>query len=130
LTAADLTTITGLVARPEPPEVHVALALTNTKGAGPSVIRARNVGVTIGVLQETALMLELDLKGLSPGSHAFHVHANPNCGSGLENGELVPELAAGPPVPQRDRARTGITYLSHLGNLPQLVVAADGRAQQ
>jgi polar amino acid transport system substrate-binding protein len=132
LPAAGLTN-TASVNRPDPQAILVPVALTTTEGDGRNigVIRAYNARVTIGVREETALMLELDLEGLPPGAHAFHIHANPNCRPGEENGQLVPGLAAGPHLFLKGTGHEeGITYLSHLGNLPQLMVTADGRAKQ
>lgn len=71
-----------------------------------------------------------DLKGLPPGVHGFHVHANPSCDPGEKDGKKTPALAAGGHL---DPAKTGkhmgpYSDAGHLGDLPGLVVAHDGSA--
>src|SRR5262249_42758987 len=62
--------------------------------------------------------------------YAFHVHENPACGPGMKDGESVPGLAAGNHLwLSGTGALSGTTFASHLGNLPNLTVAADGTAK-
>jgi superoxide dismutase, Cu-Zn family len=125
--------IAGSVARKEPQDVIVPFHLTSTDGVGRKIgfIHARNTRMSVGTREEIALVLSPNLEGLSPGPHAFHVHSNPNCGPGEENGKVVPGLAAGPHLFLKGTGHdSGVTYLSHLGNLPNLLVASDGTAKQ
>ena len=90
--------IAGSVARKEPQDVMVPFHLTSTDGVGRKIgfIHARNTRMSVGAREEIALVLSLNLEGLPPGPHAFHVHSNPNCGPGEADGKVVPGMAAGP----------------------------------
>ncbi|MEK8052054.1 superoxide dismutase [Cu-Zn] SodC [Ideonella sp. DXS22W] len=71
------------------------------------------------------------LTGLTPGLHGFHVHQNPACGPGVQNGNPVAGLAAGGHLDPADTKRHGEPWGDgHLGDLPPLFVAADGSARQ
>lgn len=71
------------------------------------------------------------LQGLSPGLHGFHVHQNPACGPGQQNGKAVAGLAAGGHLDPAGTGRHGEPWGDgHLGDLPPLYVAADGSATQ
>jgi len=115
-----------------------AFALAATAWAGPTVtihqLQADGVGPAVGTvtLNDTpyGLLLTPDLTGLPPGLHGFHVHVNPNCGPAIKDGKPVPGLAAGG---HYDPAHTGrhrgpYNPAGHLGDLPPLYVAPDGRA--
>lgn len=69
------------------------------------------------------------LERLSPGTHGFHVHEHPSCAAKEKDGKPVAALAAGghydPKGSQRHAAPWGD---GHLGDLPALLVDADGRA--
>ncbi len=75
------------------------------------------------------LVFQPALTGLAPGLHGFHVHENPSCGSTMRDGVAVAAMAAGG---HYDPVRTGRHAEpwgdGHLGDLPALYVAADGRA--
>ncbi|EAO9997415.1 superoxide dismutase [Cu-Zn] [Salmonella enterica] len=76
------------------------------------------------------LLFQPHLSGLVPGIHGFHVHTNPSCLPGVENGKEVPALQAGGHL---DPGKTGkhmgpYNDKGHLGDLPGLVVNADGTA--
>jgi superoxide dismutase, Cu-Zn family len=116
----------------EKPGTIVPFHLTSTNGIGAKVgfIVARNARISIGSRLEDALVLSPFLEGLPPGPHAFHVHANPDCGPGQEGGKAVPGLAAGPHLFLKGTGTDAkVTYHSHLGNLPNLIVAKDGTAK-
>lgn len=72
------------------------------------------------------------LQGLPPGVHGFHVHENASCAAGTDKeGKPVPAGGAGGHL---DPARSGHHGEpwgdGHLGDLPPLVVLADGHASQ
>ncbi|EAM7069777.1 superoxide dismutase [Cu-Zn] [Salmonella enterica] len=76
------------------------------------------------------LLFQPHLSGLVPGIHGFHVHTSPSCLPGIENGKEVPALQAGGHL---DPGKTGkhlgpYNDKGHLGDLPGLVVNADGTA--
>ena len=70
-----------------------------------------------------------NLSGLTPGVHGFHVHEHPSCAPMDKDGKPVASLGAGG---HYDPAKTG-KHLGpygdgHLGDLPPLVVDAQGRS--
>lgn len=71
------------------------------------------------------------LKGLPPGLHGFHLHANPSCQPKEKDGKMVAALAAGghydPQVTNRHDTPWGN---GHLGDLPPLFVDSEGNANQ
>ncbi|NKI74005.1 superoxide dismutase [Cu-Zn] SodC1 [Dickeya sp. CFBP 2040] len=79
---------------------------------------------------EYGLLFSPSLKGLQPGIHGFHVHTNASCAPGEQNGNKVPALAAGGHLdPQKTGQHLGpYNSKGHLGDLPGLVVNADGTA--
>jgi superoxide dismutase, Cu-Zn family len=69
------------------------------------------------------------LTGLPPGLHGFHVHENPSCAPGEQNGAMAPAIAAGGHLDPAATKRHGTPWGDgHLGDLPPLYVAADGSA--
>lgn len=68
------------------------------------------------------VLLTPNLKGLSPGIHGFHIHVNPACDDkGMAaGGHLDPE--------KTDAHRGPYNHKGHLGDLPVLIVNADGTA--
>ena len=79
--------------------------------------------------KEAALFIKPNLRGLPPGSFAFHVHENPNCGPAVKDVEPVPGLSAGTHLwLSGTGALSGTTFSSHLGDLPKLQVDSDGTA--
>jgi len=125
-----------------------ALGLTLFLGgiAGPSPARAATLDVTIRALNADGsigdvigtvrfidrfggVVIEPNLKGLTPGLHGFHVHQNPSCAASRKNGKLVPGGAAGGHYdPFNTGAHLGPYGKGHLGDLPSLVVGANGVA--
>ena len=91
-------------------------------------------GKTLGTVTvtETAygLLFTPNLTGLTTGIHGFHLHENPSCAAGQKEGKSVPALAAGGHFdPQKTGTHLGpYTDKGHLGDLPGLVVNADGTA--
>ena len=73
-------------------------------------------------------MLKLKLKGLPPGEHGFHVHMTPSCAPGPVEGKTAPAGAAGGHLdPAATKMHMGPEGEGHLGDLPKLTVAADGK---
>ena len=82
-------------------------------------------------LEDTAygLLITPDLSGLPAGLHGFHVHANPSCAPGLNNGVPTAALAAGGHWdPEKTNEHLGPYGKGHKGDLPALFVTADGHA--
>jgi superoxide dismutase, Cu-Zn family len=75
------------------------------------------------------LILAPQLSDLKPGLHGFHVHAKPDCSHAMMEGKSVPGLAAGGHYdPANTGKHEGPYGNGHLGDLPALYVAADGKA--
>jgi len=115
-----------------PVEFKVNVYRTSATGLGAHIgtILVRNSFIKIGGRDEPALIIKSYLVSLTPGPHAFHIHENPDCGPKAKDGLMVPGLAAGGHL--FAEYKTGgvdqVTLIckSHLGNLPNLVVNADG----
>jgi Cu-Zn family superoxide dismutase len=97
-------------------------------------IDENGVGPAIGTLRlkdtREGLLITPKLKDLPPGEHGFHVHANPDCGAGEQNGAKMAGLAAGGHLdPDKTGKHLGpIATGGHLGDLPVLVVDGNGTA--
>jgi superoxide dismutase, Cu-Zn family len=116
-----------------PLEVELTVRFTSLEGVGHVIgtLTVRNGEIMVAGRKETALFITPALKGLPQGLYAFHVHENPACGPGQKDGETVPGLAAGGHLwLSGTGALSGTTFTSHLGDLADLEVAADGTAKK
>jgi Cu-Zn family superoxide dismutase len=93
------------------------------------------IGAKIGTLKlrdtKAGLKITPTLTGLPAGNHGFHLHANGNCGPAENNGKVTAGFAAGGHF---DPMSTGKhlgpeSTEGHKGDLPVLVVDADGKAK-
>jgi Cu-Zn family superoxide dismutase len=98
-------------------------------------IDENGVGAVVGTLTladvGAGVRITPDLMGLPAGPHGFHLHANPSCAPGDQDGKKVAGLAAGGHF---DPARTGkhlgpSSTEGHKGDMPVLAVSADGTAK-
>jgi Cu-Zn family superoxide dismutase len=106
-------------------DLHAAMAKATQSGPGAPIGT-----ITISASTDGAVF-KLDLKGLPPGPHAFHVHENGECGPTTMNGILIPAGAAGSHWdPDGTNRHEGPNGNGHLGDLPVLDVGADGTAHQ
>ncbi|EKM0371023.1 superoxide dismutase [Cu-Zn] SodC2 [Cronobacter turicensis] len=104
---------------------EVELRLATDKGVGQSVGTVK--------ITETDKGLEFapDLKGLPPGEHGFHIHANGSCEPAMKDGKMAAAEAAGGHFdPQNTGKHAGPEGDGHLGDLPALVVNNDGKATE
>jgi Cu-Zn family superoxide dismutase len=106
-------------------EVVVNVNAAEAKGTGPALGTVRIVETKYGLAFYPAL------KGLAPGLHGFHVHENPSCAPGEQQGNAVAALAAGGHMDPAGTRKHGEPWgEGHLGDLPPLYVPADGMASQ
>jgi Cu-Zn family superoxide dismutase len=116
-----------------PVEFPVDMYRTGTGGVGQFLgrITVKNTMIKIGGRDEPALLLKPNMIGLSPGAHAFHIHEYPDCGPKEKDGVMVPGLAAGAHLfAEHIEGSEMVTYSSHLGTLPNVLVDTDGSATQ
>ena len=93
------------------------------------------IGASAGTIAVTesayGLVFTPALTGLPAGLHGFHVHENPSCLPGENDGKKVPALAAGAHLDPQKAGKHGDPWGDgHLGDLPPLYVGGDGVANQ
>jgi Cu-Zn family superoxide dismutase len=118
----------------------LSLAAALTAGASEMTVPMKLLehegpGTAIGAIRisETryGLVFTPKLERLSPGTHGFHLHENNSCEPGMKDGKQVLGLAAGGHYNPTKAKHHGAPWGDgHLGDLPVLYVAADGRASQ
>ena len=104
-------------------DLEVTMNLVTAQGVTSSVgkIHLKNI--------HGDLQMALNLHGLPPGDHGFHIHENPDCGPKEKDGVMVAALAAGPHFdPTRSGKHEGPHGHGHRGDLAKITVAADGTA--
>jgi Cu-Zn family superoxide dismutase len=101
--------------------MHKATQEGTSDSIGTIVIASSTAGATF----------KLDLHGLPPGPHGFHVHENGNCDQTLLNAIRIPAGAAGGHLdPDHTGKHEGPEGHGHFGDLPVLDVDANGTAKQ
>jgi Cu-Zn family superoxide dismutase len=111
-----------------------ALAHAETKTVSMNLISAEGAGAPIGTIaledSTGGLILKPNLKGLPPGAHGFHLHAEPSCAPGEQDGKMTAGIAAGGHFdPAETHKHLGPDAAGgHEGDLPVLNVADDGSA--
>ena len=116
-----------------PLEVELTVRFTSLEGVGHVIgtLTVKNGEILVAGRKELALLITPALRGLPKGYYAFHVHENAACGPGKKDGESVPGLAAGGHLWLSGTGQmSGTTFRSHLGDLPDIEVAADGTAKK
>lgn len=114
-----------------PFEAELAVRFTSPTGVGHMIgtLSVKNTEIMVAGRKEAALFMRPGISGLPVGLYAFHVHEHADCGPGMKDGQPVPGLAAGNHLwLSGTGALAGTTFTSHLGDLPDLEVAADGTA--
>ncbi len=98
----------------------VTVNAVNDKGVGQSI------GTVTATDSDVGLILNVNLKGLTPGAHGFHVHAMGSCGTMGANNTTGPAMAAGGHFdPDGTNTHKGPIGNGHKGDLPY-IVADDG----
>ncbi|MDW5419033.1 superoxide dismutase [Cu-Zn] SodC [Iodobacter sp. CM08] len=106
-------------------DITVPMDLVSDKGSVQSI---GNI-----VISESAygLVFTPNIEGLPAGAHGFHMHENASCAAKEQNGKMVPALAAGGHYDPRGSKRHGSPWGDgHLGDLPALIIGADGKTNQ
>ncbi|HEY8359836.1 MAG TPA: superoxide dismutase family protein, partial [Ramlibacter sp.] len=81
------------------------------------------------------VQVTIEVQGLAPGKHGFHIHAHGACEPGPDGatGRIVPFGAAGPhfdPGATHNHGAPGRPHTEvHAGELPNIEVGADGRGR-
>jgi Cu-Zn family superoxide dismutase len=102
----------------------VPMALATPQGLGASV-----GSITLSDT-EHGVAIALNLKGLPPGQHGFHLHEKPSCDpSTTPDGKVMPAGGAGAHLdPAHSGKHLGPMGEGHLGDLPRIDVGANGAA--
>jgi len=104
-------------------DVTIKVNLVNEQGVG------KEIGTVTASDSKYGLILTPQLSDLTPGLHGFHVHDKPDCSHAMKDGKAVSALAAGGRYdPTNTGKHEGPYGNGHLGDLPALYVAADGKA--
>lgn len=104
-------------------DVTVKISLVSDQGVG------KEIGTVTASDSKYGLILTPQLSDMAPGLHGFHVHDKPDCSHAMKEGKAVPALAAGGHYdPANTGKHEGPYGNGHLGDLPALYVAADGKA--
>jgi Cu-Zn family superoxide dismutase len=103
------------------PPLHAQIMLATPNGPGAPV------GTVTVINAFDGARFIVDLHGLPPGQHGFHVHQNPSCAPGPVNGATAPAGGAGAHFdPDHNDAHMGPMGFGHMGDLPALTIKADG----
>lgn len=101
---------------------------TSASAASQNLVFKNAKGEEVGTATLTELAkgvkIQLDLKGLSAGEHAFHVHENGKC----EAPKF--ESAGGHYAPAKKSHGFDDAKGPHAGDMPNLIVGADGTLKQ
>lgn len=98
-------------------------------------VDVRGTGPALGTVRiessEHGLVFRPELAGLEPGLHGFHIHAKGDCGMTMKDEKPMAAGAAGGHWDPHNTGKHGEPWGDgHLGDLPALLVTADGKATQ
>jgi len=98
-------------------------------------VSADGIGAAIGTVtideSEYGAVFTPNLKGLQPGIHGFHVHAKGSCEPAESDGKMTAAAGAGGHWDPQETGKHDTPWgEGHMGDLPALLVTADGSAKQ
>lgn len=114
--------IFSLISLAQADQIHATLHEVSASGVGKEAgtVKAKNTAA--------GLEMHVQLEGLTPGEHGFHMHTHPSCEAALKDGVLTAAWAAGPHFdPTNTGHHAGPTGYGHQGDLPLLTADADGK---
>lgn len=90
-------------------------------GSGPA-------GSVTATQTAAGVAFNVELHGVTPGAHGFHLHQTGSCAASEKDGKMVPAGAAGGHFdPTMAGVHAGPEGAGHLGDLPRLEARADGK---
>lgn len=105
--------------------VTFAMTTVDASGTGASL------GRVVATESPYGVVFTPEMTGMAPGMHGFHLHQNAACGPSEANGQKVAGGAAGGHYDPQKAGKHGEPWGDgHMGDLPPLYVAADGKASQ
>jgi len=105
-------------------DITVNMNKVDAEGTGPAIGVITVSETPYGVLFTPALT------GLAAGVHGFHMHENNSCAPKEKDSKPVAALSAGGHFdPDKSGKHEGPYGKGHLGDLPAIVVATDGKAE-
>lgn len=103
--------------------LQAQMTLVNADGTG------KPIGNVTIAESKSGLVFTPNLSELPAGTHGYHVHEMGSCGTNEKDGKTVPAGAAGGHYdPTASKHHAGPMGDGHLGDLPPLVVNAEGHA--
>lgn len=96
-----------------------------------STANHQKIGVVSLSETDSGLRFNVNLHGLPPGEHGFHIHENPDCGAAKDkNGIMQAALKAGGHFdPDKTGKHRGPDGHGHRGDLPALNVDNEGKVK-
>jgi superoxide dismutase, Cu-Zn family len=123
LLACTLAATAGAALAQSTDKLEVPMSLVTADGTG------KMIGSVTITESRTGLVFTPKLTDLPAGQRGFHVHETGNCSANEKDGKKVAAGAAGGHYdPKATKHHAGPTGDGHLGDLPPLVVSADGAA--
>ena len=102
--------------------IVIKMNLVNEQGVG------KEIGTVTASDSKYGMILTPQLSDLAPGLHGFHVHDKPDCSHATKEGKAVAALAAGGDYDPAGTGKHERPYGNgHLGDLPALYAASDGK---
>ena len=96
-------------------------------------VSAQGIGASIGQIEFSdspqGLVIKTNLSQLPAGPRGFHIHEKPSCAPAEKDGKMGAALAAGGHYNPYQIPNHGTPHTGHLGDLPRLLVEADGTAK-